>query len=175
MPAIANNATTAPLSPIGRSDLIVPSFSLGTGPLGELRSLVPEEVAQATLSAAWDGGVRFFDTAGWYGRGLAEHRLGTFLRGKERTDYVVTTKVGRTLHRPANPAGFDRSPWVGGLNFDVAFDFSYDGIMRSFDQALQRLVRPVAAEALLRVLVHQAADVVRVGRRVDAALLVEDA
>ncbi len=139
MPPATNDATTVQLSPVGRSDLVVPPFSLGTGPLGELRSFVPEEVAQAILAAAWNGGVRSFDTAGWYGRGLAEHRLGTFLRGKQRADYVLTTKVGRTLHRPANPAGFDRSPWVGGLNFDVAFDYSYDGIMRSFDQALQRL------------------------------------
>jgi D-threo-aldose 1-dehydrogenase len=52
---------------------------------------------------------------------------------------VLTTKVGRTLHRPADPASFDRAPWTGGLNFEVRFDYSYDGIMQSYAQCLQRL------------------------------------
>ncbi|CAN0606510.1 unnamed protein product, partial [Ectocarpus sp. 12 AP-2014] len=62
-----------------------------------------------------------------------------FLRTKPRDEFYVTTKVGRTLHRPSNPSAFDRSPWVGGLNFEVNFDYSYDGVMRSYEQALQRL------------------------------------
>ena len=56
-----------------------------------------------------------------------------------RDEFKVTTKVGRTLHRPADPATFDRAPWTGGLNFEVHFDYSYDGVMRSYEQALQRL------------------------------------
>ena len=58
---------------------------------------VEEHIAQATFEAAWDSGVRYFDTAPWYGRGLAEHRLGAFLRTKPRNEFSVTTKVGRTL------------------------------------------------------------------------------
>jgi D-threo-aldose 1-dehydrogenase len=61
------------------------------------------------------------------------------LRTKPRDEFWITTKVGRTLHRPADLAGFDRGPWVGGLNFEVNFDYSYDGVMRSYEQALQRL------------------------------------
>src|SRR5690606_24203217 len=107
--------------------------------LGELYARVEEADARATLEAAWNAGVRFYDTAPWYGRGLSEHRLGGFLRTRPRDQFLITTKVGRTLHRPADPRSFDRAPWTGGLNFEVRFDYSYDGIMRSYEQALQRL------------------------------------
>jgi D-threo-aldose 1-dehydrogenase len=124
---------------LGRTDLHVPILGLGTAHLGELYARVPEADAQATLAAAWDAGARYYDTAPWYGRGLAEHRLGSFLRTLPRDQFQVTTKVGRTLHRPADPANFDRAPWTGGLNFEARYDYSYDGIMRSYDQILQRL------------------------------------
>ncbi len=124
---------------IANTALDVPVFGLGTAHLGELYGLVDEATSQATLQAAWDAGVRFYDTAAWYGRGLAEHRLGGFLRTKPRNEFVVSTKVGRTLHRPGDPARFDRDPWTGGLNFEVRFDYSRDGILRSYEQALQRL------------------------------------
>lgn len=124
---------------IADTPLVLPVFGMGTAHLGELYGLVNEAVSQATLAAAWDGGVRFFDTAPWYGRGLSEHRLGGFLRTRPRDEFMITTKVGRTLRRPKDPKAFDRSPWTGGLNFEVRFDYSYDGIMRSYEQALQRL------------------------------------
>ena len=124
---------------VGATDLSLPAFGLGTAHLGELYAKVDEADAQATLEAAWDAGVRYYDTAPWYGRGLAEHRLGGFLRTKPREEFKITTKVGRQLVRPADPRTFDRSPWKGGLNFEVLWDYSYDGIMRSYAQALQRL------------------------------------
>jgi D-threo-aldose 1-dehydrogenase len=124
---------------IGETSLVLPVFGFGSAHLGELYSKVDEADSQATLQAAWNEGVRYFDTAPWYGRGLAEHRVGGFLRTKPHGDFKVTTKVGRTLHRPDDPTNFDRGPWVGGLNFEVNFDYSYDGIMRSYEQALQRL------------------------------------
>lgn len=124
---------------VGGTQLHLPAFGMGTAHLGELYSTVEESVAQVTLEAAWQAGVRYYDTAAWYGRGLAEHRLGGFLRTKTRSEFQISTKVGRTLHRPANPATFDRDPWIGGLNFEVNFDYSYDGVMRSYEQALQRL------------------------------------
>jgi D-threo-aldose 1-dehydrogenase len=117
----------------------VPAFGFGSAHLGELYAAVAEDVSRATLEAAWDGSVRFYDTAPWYGRGLSEHRVGGFLRTKAREEFVLTTKVGRTLHRPQDPRTFDRSPWKGGLNFEVNFDYSRDGIIRSYEQALQRL------------------------------------
>ena len=124
---------------LAETSLHLPTLGMGTAHLGELYSTVDESVSQATLEAAWTGGVRYFDTAAWYGRGLAEHRLGGFLRTKPRGDFLISTKVGRTLQRPADPSTFDRNPWTGGLTFEVKFDYSYGGIMRSYEQALQRL------------------------------------
>lgn len=124
---------------VGSTSLTLPAFGFGAAHLGELYAKVDEAASRATLDAAWDAGVRYYDTAPWYGRGLSEHRLGGFLRTKDRSKFKVTTKVGRQLARPKDPSHFDRSPWVGGLNFEVVWDYSYDGIMRSYAQALQRL------------------------------------
>ncbi|MEP7239417.1 MAG: aldo/keto reductase [Devosia sp.] len=124
---------------VGSTSLALPAFGFGSAHLGELYGKVEEADSQATMAAAWDAGVRFYDTAPWYGRGLSEHRLGGFLRTKPRPEFKITTKVGRQLVRPKDPAHFDRAPWTGGLNFEVVWDFSYDGIMRSYAQALQRL------------------------------------
>lgn len=124
---------------IGSTSLTLPAFGFGAAHLGELYGKVDEADSRATLDAAWDAGVRFYDTAPWYGRGLSEHRLGGFLRTKPRDQFKITTKVGRQLVRPKDPRTFDRSPWTGGLNFEVLWDYSYDGIMRSYAQALQRL------------------------------------
>jgi D-threo-aldose 1-dehydrogenase len=133
-----SNASSA-LKKVGSTTLSLPGFGFGSAHLGELYGKVDEADSRATLEAAWGAGVRFYDTAPWYGRGLSEHRLGGFLRTRPRDQFKITTKVGRTLFRPKDPAHFDRSPWAGGLNFEVDFDYSYDGIMRSYAQALQRL------------------------------------
>ena len=124
---------------VGATSLSLPPFGLGTAHLGGMYRRVDEPEAQATLQAAWEAGVRFYDTAPWYGRGLSEHRLGSFLIDRPREDFLVTTKVGRVLHRPKDPKTFDRSPWGGGLNFDVEFNYSRDGFMRAYEQCLQRL------------------------------------
>ena len=124
---------------VGSTTLELPVLGFGSAHLGELYARVDEADSRATLEAAWEAGVRFYDTAPWYGRGLSEHRVGGFLRTRPRSEFQITTKVGRTLHRPKDPATFDRSPWTGGLNFEVNFDYTYDGIMRSYEQALQRL------------------------------------
>ena len=75
-------------------------LGLGTAPLGELFDRVDDDEAAAIIGAAWDGGVRYFDTSPWYGRGLAEHSLGRALYRKPRGDYVISTKIGRVLRRP---------------------------------------------------------------------------
>ena len=124
---------------VGATSLDLPVFGFGAAHLGELYTLVDEPTSQATLQGAWDAGLRYFDTSPWYGRGLSEHRLGGFLRTRQRADFQITTKVGRTLYRPKDFASFSRKPWLGGLNFEVNFDYSYDGVMRSYEQALQRL------------------------------------
>ena len=81
-----------------KTKLSLPIFGFGSAHLGEMYSLVDEAISQQTLDEAWNAGIRYFDTAPWYGRGLAEHRLGGFLRTKPREKFTITTKVGRTLH-----------------------------------------------------------------------------
>ena len=130
--------TSAPRN-VGSTSLALPAFGFGSAHIGELYGEVDEADVEATLDAAWDAGIRFYDTAPWYGRGLSEHRLGHYLRGRPRGEFKLITKVGRTLFRPKDPASFDRSPWAGGLNFDVDFDYTYGGVMRSYAQSLQRL------------------------------------
>ena len=124
---------------VGSTSLTLPALGFGSAHLGELYARVSEADSRATLEAAWEAGVRYYDTAPWYGRGLSEHRLGGFLRTLPRNEFKITTKVGRQLVRPKDPATFDGAPWAGGLKFEVLFDYSYDGIMRSYAQALQRL------------------------------------
>lgn len=131
--------TSAALKKVGSTSLVLPAFGFGGAHIGELYGKVDEADVEATIDAAWDAGIRFYDTAPWYGRGLSEHRLGHYLRGRPRRDFKLSTKVGRTLFRPRDPANFDRSPWAGGLNFEVDFDYTYDGVMRSYAQSLQRL------------------------------------
>lgn len=137
--ASEGTARGLPSRRLGQTGLTLPVIGFGAAHLGELYGKVSEDDSRATLAAAWEHGIRYYDTAPWYGRGLSEHRLGGFLRTLPRDQFAVTTKVGRTLHRPADPATFDRAPWTGGLNFEVRFDYSRDGVMRSYEQALQRL------------------------------------
>jgi D-threo-aldose 1-dehydrogenase len=103
------------------------SLGLGTAPLGGLYEEVDGSTAHAVVERAWELGVRYFDTAPYYGSGLAEQRLGAALRGRPRDAFVVSTKVGRLL-RP------DASGWAGAY-----FDFSRDGALRSLESSLARL------------------------------------
>jgi len=123
---------------LGRADVRVSELGLGTAPLGELFERVDDAEAAALVARAWAGGVRYFDTSPWYGRGLAEHTLGRALFRRPRSDYVVSTKIGRVLRRPFGP-GAIKDQWLGGLEFQTVFDYGYDAVMRSFEDSLQRL------------------------------------
>lgn len=122
---------------VGSSGVAVTQLGLGGASYGELFHRVSEQEAFGAIQAAWDGGIRYFDTAPWYGRGLSELRTGAGLRDHPRDEYVLSTKIGRWL-RP-RPDGYDRSPWLGGLDFEVVFDYTYDGIMRAYEQSQLRL------------------------------------
>lgn len=124
---------------LGRTDVSVSELGFGGAPLGELFERVSEAEAQETLQAAWDAGVRYFDTSPFYGYGKSEQRIGRFLRQQRRQEFVLSTKVGRVLRATRDLDSFDPKMWVGGLPFDWAFDYSYDGIMRSYEDSLQRL------------------------------------
>lgn len=123
---------------IGTTGVEVTELGFGGASIGELFVRVGEHDALATIDGAWDAGVRYFDTAPWYGRGLSELRTGAGLRDHPRTDYALSTKVGRWL-RPASSEGFDGAPWLGGAPNEVVFDYTYDGIMRSVEQSRLRL------------------------------------
>lgn len=123
---------------IGDTAVEVTEISFGCTGLGNLYKAISRDDAEATLQAAWDGGIRYFDTAPRYGHGLSELRLGAFLHGRSKDSYVVSTKVGRVLH----PVPDDQVPDYGfadPLPFAASYDYSYDGIMRSFDMSLARL------------------------------------
>ena len=120
------------------SGLPVSVLGLGGAGLGELFETINEDVAQDIIAAAWTGGMRFYDTAPWYGHGMSEHRMGHFLRQQNRDGFALSTKVGR-LYRAASSAGYRTAPWVGGLPFQLHFDYSYDGIMRSWQDSLMRM------------------------------------
>jgi D-threo-aldose 1-dehydrogenase len=98
---------------------------------------VDDETAKGALVAAWDSGIRYFDTAPHYGSGLSEHRFGEALRRYDRDDFVLSTKVGRLLapdeSRPENP------PFKNGLSFRLQLDYTADGTRRSIEDSLQRL------------------------------------
>lgn len=124
---------------IGRTGLLLSPLGMGTAPLGDQWERIPESRAEATLAAAWAGGVRYFDTAPWYGNTLAEHRLGHFLRQQPRDSFALSTKVGRVFRHSRGPDDPPLGPWAGGLPFVRRFDYTYDGVMRAYQDSLQRL------------------------------------
>ena len=121
----------------GRVDLEVTAFSFGTAPIGNIFREIDEETSDGMIQAAWDRGVRFYDTAPMYGHGLAELRTGHSLRWKDRDDFVLSSKVGRIL-KPARKADIDYAPWTNAGRFTMHFDYTYDGTMRAFEDSLQR-------------------------------------
>lgn len=110
-------------------------LGLGCAPLGNLFRAVDEEVATATVDAAWDAGVRLFDTAPLYGHGVSEARLGAALAHRPRDEYVLATKVGRLLV----PGAEEDTIFADVPPVRPAFDFSADGVRRSLDASLERL------------------------------------
>ncbi len=138
MKAAGNTSTDIPTRELGSTGLSVSVLGLGGAPLGELFETIAEDRAQDIVRIAWSGGIRFFDTAPWYGHGQSEHRMGHFLRQQPREHFVLSTKVGR-VYRPARDPAHRTPPWVGGLPFELRFDYGYDGIMRSWEDSLMRL------------------------------------
>src|SRR5437879_11954320 len=107
--------------PLGRTGVRLTQMGFGGASIGELFVKVPEEDALACLRAAWEAGIRYFDTAPWYGRGLSELRTGAGLRDRPREDHGLPTKGGRWLRAAADPAGFSTAASIGGLPFEVVY------------------------------------------------------
>lgn len=123
---------------LGNTDLMLTELSFGTAPLGNLYRPVTRADAMAALEAAWQAGMRFFDTAPFYGQGLSERRVGDFLQSKPRGDFVLSTKVGRIL-KPITDGSIPDNGFADALPFSINYDYSYDGIMRSWEDSLTRL------------------------------------
>jgi D-threo-aldose 1-dehydrogenase len=122
---------------IGRTSVEVTELGLGCATLGGSRIAVSRQQAEAIVAAAWAAGVSYIDTAPFYGVGQAERCVGDAMRWVPRDEWVLSTKVGRLL-RPRRTAAEDterRHP----LPFDPVYDYSYDAVMRSFEDSLQRL------------------------------------
>ncbi|MDR6866842.1 D-threo-aldose 1-dehydrogenase [Microbacterium resistens] len=126
---------------MSRTDLVLPALGYGAANVGNLFRPLSDDEAWAVLDAAWESGIRYYDTAPHYGLGLSERRLGAFLRTKPRGEFVLSTKAGRLL-RP-NP---DRSGALDTANdFHVpddlvrVWDFSAEGIGASLDESRERL------------------------------------
>jgi D-threo-aldose 1-dehydrogenase len=132
--------TTLKRRKIGTTKLEVTELGLGGAPMGGFRATISDAEATLLTDAAYDDGVRYFDTSPFYGYGRSELRMGAALREKPRHEYVLSTKVGRVLHamRPGErpPAEFRDNGLPG---FAPVFDYTYDGVMRSLEHSYLRL------------------------------------
>ena len=113
-------------------------FGIGGVPLGNEFAVVTDEDAYATIEAAWNAGVRYYDMAPWYGLGLAERRYGNFLHNKNRSEFVLSSKVGKLLKASKTAKNREFFPFSPSPN-DVVYDYTASGVRRSIEDSLQRL------------------------------------
>jgi D-threo-aldose 1-dehydrogenase len=113
-------------------------FAMGGVPLGNEFAFVTDKDAYATIEAAWNAGVRYYDMAPWYGLGLAERRYGSFLHDKNRGDFVLSSKVGKLLKASKTAKNKEYFPFSPSPN-DVVYDYTASGVRRSIEDSLQRL------------------------------------
>ncbi|MEU7854708.1 aldo/keto reductase [Nonomuraea sp. NPDC049141] len=118
--------------------LALPRVGLGGGPLGNYLQPISDAQAQAVIDTAWAAGIRYFDTAPFYGLGLAERRLGRALRSRPRSEYLLSTKVGR-LVKPGSNGSREASIFAVPDDHHVEWDFTRDGVLRSVADSLDRL------------------------------------
>ena len=113
-------------------------FGMGGVPLGNEFAVVTDKDAYATIEAAWNAGVRYYDMAPWYGLGLAERRYGNFLHNKKRSEFVLSSKVGKLLKASKTAKNKEYFPFSPSPN-DVVYDYTASGVRRSIEDSLQRL------------------------------------
>src|SRR5208283_6043779 len=111
-------------------------FGLGGVPLGNEFAVVTDKDAYAILEAAWSAGIRYYDVSPWYGLGLAERRYGNFLHNKKRTEYVISSKVGKLLKASKTAKNNGLFPFSPSPN-EVIFDYTASGVRRSIEDSLQ--------------------------------------
>lgn len=114
------------------------TLGFGSAPLGNYLRPLSETDCDATLNAAWESGMRYFDTAPFYGFGLSEVRVGRLLQKKNRDEFTISTKVGRLLE-PCPPEEVNSGFFIDTPQLRFYYDYSYDGVMRSYEESLKRL------------------------------------
>lgn len=120
-------------------DLLPGQLGFGTAPLGNMFRAIPEAEARATVDAAWNDGIRYFDNAPLYGAGLAEIRMGEALAERPRSDYVISTKVGRLVLDEIDSRADKGEVFKHGRPNRVVNDYSEDATLRSIEDSLKRL------------------------------------
>ncbi|MFD7057115.1 aldo/keto reductase [Streptomyces mirabilis] len=126
------------LRQIQNTPVAVTELGFGASVIGNLYRVTPADDATAAVDAAWDAGIRYFDTAPHYGLGLSELRLGAALRHRPRDEYVISSKVGRLLVPNEEPHGVDTEGFVVRDDLRRQWDFSRDGVLRSIEDTLER-------------------------------------
>jgi D-threo-aldose 1-dehydrogenase len=125
---------------VGHTQLELSELGFGGSSIGNLYVAIDDEAAAGAMRAAWEAGVRYFDTAPHYGLGLSERRLGSALAGLPREEFVVSTKVGRLLVPNPSPTGSDLdNGFAVPDKLTRARDYSRDGVLRSLEASLDRL------------------------------------
>ncbi|HKJ47723.1 MAG TPA: aldo/keto reductase [Christiangramia sp.] len=117
-------------------EVLKEKLGLGGVAIGNGFKVMSDKEAEQTLEAAWNAGIRYYDTSPWYGLGLSERRFGHFLHNKKREDYILTTKVGRVLTATNN---IPETMWNEPAPFDYKYDYSAEAVRRSIEDSLQRL------------------------------------
>ncbi|MFF8540657.1 aldo/keto reductase [Streptomyces werraensis] len=123
---------------LGESDVHVTELGFGGGPLGGLFEAVDDDTAAGALEAAWDSGIRYFDTSPHYGIGQSERRIGALSRGRPRDAWTLSTKVGRVLV-PQDGAGRKDEAFEVPASHRRVWDFTRDGVLRSVEDSLTRM------------------------------------
>ncbi len=152
----------------GGRELNFTALGFGSAPLGNYLRPLSEAECDLTLAAAWDNGMRYFDTAPLYGLGLSEMRVGRLLAQRPRNEFIVSTKVGRLLtpcaKEEVNGFFFVETPQVR-----FHYDYSYDGVMRSYEASLKRL----GLDRVDILYVHDICGLVHGGREASEARIQE--
>src|SRR3954453_5159638 len=131
--------TPLPTRTLGSTGLRLTEVGFGAASIGNLYRATTDDEAFGAVTAAWDGGIRYFDTAPHYGLGLSERRLGQVLSRYPRDEYVLSIKVGRLLEPNPKPTQLDDDGFVVAGDVRRVWDFSRDGVRRSLDASLERL------------------------------------
>ncbi len=125
---------------LGNTDIKLSAIGFGGAPIGDLFSNLKDEDCYEILNDAYERNINIYDTAPLYGNGLSEQRIGNFIKNIDKSTFYLSTKVGRYL-TPEKEENIDRGIWSGGLNFKTNLDYTYDGVMKSFEQSINRLAK----------------------------------